>query len=206
MNFPVLASLVVFILIMSYFIKRSDKKMEHALDDFFEKEKKANHTRKKSLENLPYITIPDSVLSITPDEEDGMDALLMLQSLSHEKIVNFTGITNTDLKLTYGTANITVLTQYDQNFTLLVRSLQKLAEALKKAQRYSDEKTVLEFAISIKTDISASYRDLAELYVKEGSPEKIQELIIAAKELNTAMAPAIVRSLEEKLDFAGHCE
>ena len=173
--------------------------MEHALDDFFEKEKKANHTRKKSLENLPYITIPDSILSMTSDAEDGIDALLMLQSLSHEKIVNFTGITNTDLKLTYGTANITVLTQYDQNFTLLVRSLQKLAEALKKAQRFSDEKTVLEFAISIKTDISSSYRDLAELYVKEGSPEKIQELITTAKELNTAMTPAIVRSLEEKM-------
>ena len=35
-----------------------------------------------------------------------------------------------DLKLEYGTANINDLSQYDQNYTLLVRTLQKWAEAL----------------------------------------------------------------------------
>ena len=53
-----------------------------------------------------------------------------LLSLSDSPIVNFTGLTNTDLKLMYGAPNIDLLMRYDQNYTTLACTLQKWADKL----------------------------------------------------------------------------
>lgn len=199
MKFPILASVILFIAILSIGIRRSNHRQAHALDDFFAKEAQANSVRKKSLDNLDYITIPESILSLKATDDTMKDTLETLHHLSSEKIVNFTGISNTDLKLTYGTANITVLTYYDQNYTLLARTLEKLAETLLKENRKAEAKEVLEFAVTTKTDVSATYKNLADVYIEENHKEMISELITKASELNSVMAPAILRCLEEKM-------
>ncbi len=199
MKFPILATVLVFCLVLSIFIKKSDKEQEHALDEFWEKEKKANFTRKKSLDNLSYISIPESITSIAMTSAEGKDALLTLQQLSTQKIVNFTGITNTDLKLTYGTANINLLSEYDQNYTLMVRTLQKLAVELKKEERLTDMETVLTFSINQNSDIKGSYELLASYYKTEGRTEDIEALLAGAQKLPGLSAPSIVRYLESIL-------
>ena len=45
------------------------------------------------------------------------ECLSELQDLSDAKIVNLTGYTNTDLKLKYGTANITILSDCSPSST-----------------------------------------------------------------------------------------
>lgn len=199
MKFPILATVLVFCLVLSIFIKKSDKEQEHALDEFWEKEKKANFTRKKSLDNLSYISIPESITSLVMTSAEGKDALLTLQQLSTQKIVNFTGITNTDLKLTYGTANINLLSEYDQNYTLMVRTLQKLAVELKKEERLADMETVLTFSINQNSDIKGSYELLASYYKAEGRTEDIEALLAGAQKLPGLSAPSIVRYLESIL-------
>ena len=67
------------------------------------------------------------LLQDNPRIEDYRQIIL---SLKDQPIVNFTGLTNTELKLQYGAPNITLLTTYDQNYTLLVRTLQQWAQAL----------------------------------------------------------------------------
>lgn len=173
--------------------------MEHELDDFFEKEHKANSVRKKPLDKLPYIIVPEEFLSITLTGNKYEDAISMLKHLSTQKIVNFTGISNTDLKLEYGTANITVLTEYDLNYTQLVRSLQTIAEGLVAEDKKSLAKQVLEFAISTHSDISASYKLLADLYIEENEIDKVNSLIAEAKDINSSMSASIIKALEEKL-------
>ena len=49
--------------------------------------------------------------------------MTILNSLKDEQIVNFTGISNTDLKLSFGAANLPTLSRFDQNYTLLARAL-----------------------------------------------------------------------------------
>ena len=64
--------------------------------------------------------IPDDAFrGCPPKVEDYKQIILTLKDLP---IVNFTGISNTELKLRYGAPNIDLLTQYDQNYTLLVRT------------------------------------------------------------------------------------
>ena len=206
MKFPFLASLIILAIILKTGIKRSNKSMEEANENFWKREHDANLVRKKSLDNLVYLTIPEHFLSLPVPEEDSRarDALDMLKHLSGEKIVNLTGITNTDLKLTYGTANISVLTKYDQNYTRLAHALQQIAASLAGNSHTKEAKEVLEYAVSTKTDISATYLLLADLYIKDNQPEKINALIEKVSALDSLMVPSIVRNLKSKLNSDDH--
>lgn len=202
LRLPILAIVIAFIIILTISINKSNKKMKEQTESFWEKEHRSNFVRKKPLDGLAYLTIPEHFLSMPVSEEDGhaLDALDMLKHLSGQKIVNLTGITNTDLKLTYGTANITVLTQYDQNYTQLAHALQQFAASLADNHHPKEAMEVLEYAISTKTDVSASYLLLADLYTADGHPEKIENLIDTASSLDTLLSPSIVRNLQKKLD------
>ena len=120
-----------------------------------------------------------------------------LQQLSTEKIVNLTGITNTELKLQYGVANLDTLIKYDQNYTTLARTLQVWAEKLYKESYEAEARTILEFAVSTHTDVSGSYKLLTEIYQKSGEQDKIKNLLPVAETLNSSMKNSIVHILQE---------
>ena len=138
--------------------------------------------------------IPDDALEDVPKVEDYKQIILTLKDLP---IVNFTGISNTELKLRYGAPNIDLLTQYDQNYTLLVRTLQQWAQLLYDAGYLTEACQMLEFAVSTGTDISSTYRLLCRIYKEQHTPEKIGSLYPIAEVLNSAMQKTIVRILQE---------
>ena len=125
------------------------------------------------------------------------DCISTLTTLTQCKIVNLTGITNTDLKLTYGTANITALTEYDQSFTLLVTTLQRWAETLYALGDTPSTKTILEYAVSINSDVSKTYSLLASIYDENNELSKISSLIESAGKLTSSSGKLIVRKLQE---------
>ena len=195
----VLASIILFCGLIAYENHKHKKSSDKQEKNFWEREQEANSVRRKPLDDLEYITIPfDSLpINILPDHFDIAECHQILQDLSKEKIVNFTGISNTDLKLQYGAPNITILMQYDQNYTLLARTLQKWALLLHDNGFVDEAKSVLEFAVSTRTDISKSYYLLAEIYQKQGEAEKIESLIETARTINSALKDSIVRTLQE---------
>lgn len=166
---------------------------------FWDRENEANSVRKKSLEHLDYISIPFDTLpmNLLKEDEKVSECLQILKELGTLKIVNFTGITNTDLKLSYGAPNINLLTEYDQNYTLLARTLQNWAEILYADGYLEEAQSILEFAVSTRTDVSKSYYLLADIYKQKGEPEKIASLIAVAGNLNSALKNVIVRTLKE---------
>ena len=199
MKIPFLASLFIFLLVLGRALRKNTQIMEKEQESFWQKERAANSVRKKPLDNLDYITIPLEQLPTTSHEEDSVvrECVETLITLSECKIVNLTGISNTDLKLTYGTANITVLTEYDQSYTLLVTTLQKWADKLYALEDFTSAKTVLEYAVSVRSDVTKTYLMLAEIYSRQGTPERIQELVTAAGKLNTPSGRIILRKLQE---------
>lgn len=204
MKIPFLASLFVFLLVLGRVLKNSTRAMEKEQESFWQKERKSNSIRKKPLDNLEYITIPLSSLPLNTHTEDIViqECIETLTTLSDCKIVNLTGITNTDLKLMYGTANITVLSQYDQNYTALVTTLQKWADKLYSLGDFSSACIILEYAVSIKSDITKTYLLLAEIYQKQGSTPRIEELLTAAGRLTTPSGKIIIRKLQEIISEA----
>lgn len=120
-------------------------------------------------------------------------------ALSGSRILNLTGISNTELRLTYGTANLDPLMSYDQNFTQLIRALQKWGSLLASAGKKKDAVTVLSYAVRIGSDIAATYALLARLYKEQGELSKIEEMKDSAESLTTLMKPSILRDLEQVL-------
>ncbi|MCR5404701.1 MAG: hypothetical protein K6E91_12915 [Butyrivibrio sp.] len=204
MKFPFFTSFILLAIVVNICMRRVTRKEEAREEDFWERESRSNFVRKKSLENLDYVHIPVDLLPFgtAGDNEVLKKAEEELLLLKDEKIVNLTGITNTDLKLEYGTANITPLSQYDQNYTALVRSLQAWGKELYDRGRYEDSANVLEFAVKTRTDITATYRILLDLYrTKLGLNEdeikrKTDALIPIARNLNSLSKNTILNMLE----------
>ena len=199
MKMPFFASFIIFLIWLSYEISKSRRIGEKAQDAYWERENAANNTRRKSLDNLRYIVIPFDSLPMETLKEDEkiMEFHKTLYYLSESPIVNFTGFSNTDLKLEYGAPNIDLLARYDQSYTTLARTLQQWAEKLYQAGYVQEAKQILEFSISIDTDVSGSYRLLASIYSKEGETGKIKELEDRARHLKSASRNIIVRILQQ---------
>ena len=199
MRFYYLASFIIFCLVIYRAIKKDNRESAKNSELFWDRESQSNSVRKKSIDHLNYITIPFENLPIHIMEKDEniKDYLETLQILSTQKIVNFTGYSNTDLKLEYGTSNLTALSEYDQNYTLLVLTLQKWGEVLYHAGLQDDAATIFEFAVKISTDISKSYYTLAEIYADRGETYKISSLIQTAETLRSSTQQIIVRTLHK---------
>ena len=198
MKMPVLTSVVIFVILLFWFIKRSAKKSRDEIEAFVNRENKANSTRKQPIDGLPYIKIPEELFSIKYSDSAKMQEVMRsLNFLKDKKILNLTGISNTDLKLQYGAANLPELSECDERYTLLVRSLQSFAECLSENGSEQEAIRILEFSISTGSDILGSYTLLAGLYEKAGTPEKINTLKEKAVSLNSLTAPSIMRMLEK---------
>ena len=199
MNFIINASALIFAAVVFLYVLKSKKNETAAQDDFWAREKAANSTRRKPLDDLDYIRLPmdEFPMTLLQDVPKVEDYKQIICSLNEQTIVNFTGITNTELKLRYGAPNINLLISYDQNYTLLVRTLQQWAGALYDAGYMDEARQMLEFSVSTGTDVSATYRLLCQIYKEQGTPEKIGSLYPIAEVLNSAMQKTIVRILQE---------
>ena len=146
MKMPFFASFIVFIIWLSYELSKARRRSARERDNYWEREAAANNTRRKPLDDLDYIHIPfDSLpMDILKEDETVAECHQALYYLAESPIVNFTGYSNTDLKLKYGTPNIGLLTRYDQNYTTLVHTLQKWAEKLYESGYTTQTRQILE--------------------------------------------------------------
>ena len=199
MKFPFLASFILLCIVMNLLMRRTSRKTEEQEASFWEKELQSNNVRKKSLENLEYIHIPFDLLPFgtAGDDKTLQDAENELTALKDEKIVNLTGISNTDLKLEYGAPNITELSRYDQNYTTLVTTLQKWADELSNLNEEDAAFRIMEYMIEIKCDIGKTYRMLGKKYLKENNTEAFDNLIKTISGTRSMNKEYIKASLEE---------
>lgn len=208
MKFPIFASFIVFVLWLTYELRKTKIKSDEAEESFWDKEQKANHVRKKSLEDLPYVRfdftlLPDaeSIRSVSLEgkeeiRENALASLEALMALQNEKILNLNGISNTDVKLTYGTANLAILTEYDLNFETFSKHIYLLANALDQLNLSDKALTILEETLYTGTDVSGHYKLLANLYKRKGQSEKIAKLRQQAETLTGLSKKSILSYLD----------
>lgn len=185
--------MVIFIIVLKINISKNDRAKEDTMSKFWEREHQANFTRKQDISGLDYITIPLDKFPLNL----GTEAETSIKELANCKILNLTGISNTDLKLMYGVANLEVLTQYDNNFTLLVNALSTYGKELIDAEKIDEAKNVLEYAVSIKADAKQIFVLLAKIYQDANEPDRILSLIHTAEELNSFSRNTILSALKE---------
>lgn len=205
--FLIFISTVIFAIVLACTLKKNNHKVKKTEKDFWERESASNLTRKVSPETLPYIHIPVDTFPIGKYK----DSLLQkcessLLSLKDKKILNLTGKTATDLKLSYGPANLPFLDECDINYTELVKTIADYGSRLHELGFDDECITVLEFGIDILTDISVNYKLLAALYVQRNETDKIVHLKETAGRLDSLMKNSILNALDKASEASSEAD
>ena len=198
--FIFLAVFIIFVLILNFAIHKNNHSQENVQEQFWENERQANFTRRKDIHNLNYLTIPIEKIP----QNLHTDAEKTLVRLSSDKMLNLSGITNTELKLELiealpAAANLDELSSYDANFTEFVSAVNTYAQELLAADQKDTAKDLLELAVSFHADAISIYTTLADLYKEDGQTGHIQDLISSAEEINTLARNIIIENLKTYL-------
>ena len=137
------------------------------MEDFFERERLANSTRKQDISHLDYLVLDLSLVPLGISQDSVLKDLEdKLHQLSHKQILNLSDKSNTDLKMMYGPANLDTLW------------------------------AVLEYASSLQIDVSQIYILLAKLYQNTGTPEKISNIYTALEAMDENFRSYVLKHLE----------
>mgnify|MGYP001032810539 CR=1 FL=1 len=191
---------IIFILWLRYELKKSSRTLQNANDKFWEREELANSTRKKSTDSLNYITISEKSLPFLEiNDEIVAKCVSRLVFLKDKKILNLTGKTNTDLKLEYGAANLTYLSECDENYTTLSRTLNTYSARLYELGYESEARKVLEFAVETGSDSLSMYRLLADIYSGRNEADSLEYLLFKANQLDSMLKKTIVNDVSSRI-------
>lgn len=197
-NFGVL---IIFAVWLQYKMRKADRLSNKSSLQFWEKERQANLSRRADISDLEYITVPADSLPVSDTEDATINSYRdTILSLSGKKIVNLTGLTNTELKLKYGPANLSLLSEYDNNYIILVSILQKWGKRLLDKGYMAEAASVFEFAAKCKTDVKSTYKMLAGIYKEQHAPDKIDALIDIIPLTNITGKSALIQELSSIRD------
>ncbi|MCM1256361.1 MAG: hypothetical protein NC307_00715 [Roseburia sp.] len=197
-GFPI--GLPIFIILgslMAYGRHKQKASQTKTLEDFFERERLANSTRKQDISHLDYMVLDLSALPIGKVNDPELKNLEdTLKTLSEKQILNLTGISNTDLKMMYGPANLDTLWECDDNYHALSQALLAYGKREQELGYSKEAIAILEYASFLKIDLSQIYLLLWELYQQTGTPEKIANIHAALDTMDEKFRSYVLNHLE----------
>lgn len=198
LNIPFLLLTILIALWLQYEIAKSKKQDKRSNQHFWQRERKANTVRRRDISNLNYIHVAVDRLPLKNHEDDTINSYRdTIIQLADKKILNLTGLTNTELKYQYGTANLALLSEYDNNYTKLVSILHKWGCRLYDCGNISDAVLVLEYAISCFTDVTQTYRLLATIYKEKEMPHHINHLVEIISDTKILRKDTLIKELKQ---------
>lgn len=191
---------IFLVFLLAYFRKKTDRHEKDADEQFWARENRANTIRRQDISGLPYINISLDKLPIgICKNEEVQDCENTLHKLLGCQILNLGTQTNTELKLKYGPANLSFLSECDQRFVTLCHTLLSYGNYLIKSGYETEGIQVLEYGISCGSDLSKNYLILADYYHSHSRTADLESLLANAKQLDSLMKDSIIRQLEEKM-------
>lgn len=190
--FVFLAIFIIFLLYINFLMYKNKRAQENLEKQFWDREHAANFTRKKDISNLNYLIITADKIP----QNLATDAYKALTELCGQKMLNLSSMSNTDLKLEYGVANLEELSACDERFSTFEKNAAIYAQELTKAGYTDSSRQLLEFAVSCHADTSSIYTQLADIYQAEGSLSKISQLKDAAAQLSPLPQKIILEKLQ----------
>lgn len=189
---------IIFVVWLSYELQKSKRLAQKKHDEFWENESNANLTRKVPEDQIPFLDVPFATFPFGKYDSSELQPLeAQLSELEGRKFINMTGKTATNMKEMYGPANLELISDADENFTVLIKLLSDYATVLYEESHVDDAMSILEYCVEIKSDLVSTYRLLATIYKEKGQPEKIQTLSDTASALDSLLKKSILNSLEK---------
>lgn len=201
MPIPLILIVAILCFILMHNIKRSKAMAEEQSARFWQREAEADNVRRQDISSLNYIYIPIETLPFGVDTTpEVQEAEAIIRRLDSTQILNLSQYTNTDLKMEYGAANLNFLSQCDERFTLLVRTLYQWACLLSEHDHIPEAVRVATYCIEIGSDISGCYYMLADYYRAHNDTDSIKELLKRAEAITGLQADSIKDYLNKSLE------
>ncbi len=192
MPIPFILIFAIVCLILMHNLQRNRKIAEKRSAQFWANEAAANETRRQDISQLDYIYIPLELLPFgTDSSESSRHCENIIHDLDTKRILNLNAYTNTDLKLQYGIANLAFLSECDEHFLLLIRTLYQWACILLEDGYTKEAIQVAEYSIRIGSDISGCYYMLADYYCTLDNTAALDALRKSAEAITGLQADSI---------------
>lgn len=198
MKFPIFTSIILFVIILQINLRRNNKKESLLEKEYWDRERKAAATPAKDISALDYIRMPENLpLDFPIPEAKAEELRTRLRNLAKHKILNLYGMSNTDIRLTYGAANYETLSMADTRYLIFIRTLSELSEVYYDSGYTEEALTLLEYAVGIGSDVRNTYILLTKIYKSKGENEKAAELKKKAESINSFSRDGVVAALNE---------
>lgn len=183
MKIPVFGLVMIFVIWLTYELKKHTKQDKKVSQDFWERERQSGFIPRKNTSDIQYITVTESFLPEERGEDDGELNVLCNRILSFQdkKIADLSSMTNTELKERYGTANFTSLSEVDSNYTSLVPLLGRLCELLYDEGRLAEAENAALFCVSSGVMTYPVLFTLGNIYYMINDRDKLDALISSAE-------------------------
>ncbi len=164
MRLLTLVSVMLAGMIFKNIVRKERRAQERMMAVFWERERRARMAVSDvSVDSLPFIQIPEGLpLSVGTGDPQAGEYQQIIRNLSARRVINLNGLSNTEIRLKYGAANFRVLSQADQNFLVLARTLTALAERYIEEGYMEEAGQLLEYSREIHSDIRRN-EELMEL-------------------------------------------
>lgn len=178
--------------------RKSERLEQKASDAFWDREAKANYTRKKDISHLPLLEVRETDIPMINSTDDSILYYIdQLRQIIKSPMIDLSEYSNTDLKLAYGVGNFKTLSEYDENYNTFLATLSNLARSYSNAHLYEEAKTCYTQALSYGSKQLSDYTELANVYLQLESPESIVSLIRQVEEGDHPRKAAIIEALQQ---------
>ena len=136
MRLILLPSILMLFWVLHHNLRKNNSPDPKNINTYLANEDRANATRKQDISDLPYIQVPLETFpfDITLKDEKKQSQIAEFQktitNLSELRMLNLIGVSNTELKSSYGPANLEILTACDQNYSRYIRTLWLFADCI----------------------------------------------------------------------------
>ena len=202
---PILISVLTFGIVIRFMMKKGDNGFDKAVDEFMDRELKANNTIKNfETLNIQYVK-PSKNLPFKEYEEIPLyknvikKQKLVKRKLDLEMIKIPSNLTNTEIKEMYGVNNFDKISMLEEHFNSYVRGLYEWANELYNLNNIYDCKKVLLEAYNLQANISQVYILLAKIYFKENDKVGLIKLKNDVENMELSLKEKALEEIEKYL-------
>ena len=179
MKIPVFGLVMIFVIWLSYELKKHTKQEVKTRKAFWERERQSGFVPRKSTNDIHYITVTEQFL---PDDRGSEESELYtvcsrILQFKDKPVADLSEYSNTELKEKYGTANFTKLSEADGNFTFLVPYFGDLCRLLYEDGRLAEAEKAALFFVENGIYTYQIVTILGEIYSLINDTEKLSALI-----------------------------
>lgn len=193
---PFFTAFIIFVIVLNLLLHRKSRTQEEINRNFWEKELASNATRKKDLSQLDYITIPSEKMPPLLHSESEKECI----RLSSRPMLNLERFSGTELKTTYGIANLETLSEYENNLSEFTVALHTYTTELIQQGYHKEAIALLEYAIYQGVESRPLYLVLAKEYKNEQNLTKLQELYTHSQDNDSLSGKIITKELASLLE------